>query len=73
MRLRELLFFVIIGAGGSLVGDHSPIVSGTTEYFTDAVPFAWSSPIWLPVSVALATVSLAERIRASPVSGDRLR
>ncbi|OBB77355.1 hypothetical protein [Mycobacterium sp. 852014-52144_SCH5372336] len=60
LRPRELLFFLILGAGASLVGDHSHVVTGTTEYFTDAVPFVWSSPIWFPVLVALATVSLAE-------------
>lgn len=60
LRLRELLFFLVLGAAASLVGDHSHVVTGTTEYFTDAVPFVWSSPIWFPVLVALATVSLAE-------------
>ncbi|MFV9634191.1 diacylglycerol-binding protein [Mycobacterium neumannii] len=60
LRPRELLFFLVLGAGASLVGDHSHVVTGTTEYFTDAVPFVWSSPIWFPVLVALATVSLAE-------------
>ncbi|OBG88295.1 hypothetical protein A5698_24515 [Mycobacterium sp. E136] len=60
LRLRDVLFFLALGAAASLVGDHSHVVTGTTEYFTDAVPFIWSSPIWFPVMVALATVSLAE-------------
>ncbi|MGE2718203.1 diacylglycerol-binding protein [Mycolicibacterium celeriflavum] len=60
LRLRDLVFFLALGAVASLVGDHSHVVTGTTEYFTDAVPFVWSSPIWFPVLVALATVSLAE-------------
>lgn len=60
LRLRDVLFFLALGAAASLVGDHSHVVTGTTEYFTDAVPFVWSSPIWFPVLVALATVSLAE-------------
>nr|CRL75331.1 hypothetical protein CPGR_04026 [Mycolicibacterium komanii] len=60
LRLRDVLFFLALGAVASLVGDHSHVVTGTTEYLTDAVPFVWSSPIWFPVLVALATVSLAE-------------
>ncbi|SEH92598.1 hypothetical protein SAMN04489835_5781 [Mycolicibacterium rutilum] len=50
----------VVGAVASLVGDHSHVVTGTTVYFTDAVPFVWSSPVWFPVLVALATASLAE-------------
>ena len=53
------------GAAASLIGDHSHVATGTTEYLTDAVPFIWSSPIWFPLLVAFATVSLAElRMRA---------
>jgi hypothetical protein len=44
----------------SLVGDHGHIVTGTTEYLSDAMPFVWSSPIWFPILVALATISIAE-------------
>jgi hypothetical protein len=43
------------------------VTTGTTEYLTDAAPFVWSSPIWFPLFVAVATVSLAElrlRLRA---------
>lgn len=60
LRAPELLFLFLLGAGASLVGDHSHVVTGTTEYFTDAVPFVWSSPIWFPIMVGAATVSLAE-------------
>jgi hypothetical protein len=38
---------------------------------TDAVPFIWSSPIWFPLLVAFATVSMAElrlRMRAPRTS-----
>jgi hypothetical protein len=49
-----------LGAAASLVGDHSHVVTRTTEYFTDAVPFVWSSPVWFPVMVGAATASLAE-------------
>ncbi|RAV17173.1 hypothetical protein DQP55_04075 [Mycolicibacterium sp. GF69] len=60
LRFSQLLFFLALGAAASLVGDHSHVVTGTTEYFTDAVPFVWSSPLWFPALVALATASLAE-------------
>ncbi|MFO7165374.1 MAG: hypothetical protein DIU75_018830 [Mycolicibacterium hassiacum] len=62
MRLRpsELLFFFVLGAAASLVGDHSHVVTGTTRYFTEAVPFVWSSPLWFPVLVGAATAILAE-------------
>jgi hypothetical protein len=60
LRVPELLLLFLLGAAASLVGDHSHVVTGTTEYFTDAVPFVWSSPIWFPVMVGAATASLAE-------------
>lgn len=58
--MPELAFLFVLGAVASLIGDHAHVVTGTTEYFTKAVPFIWSSPIWFPVMVAAATVSLAE-------------
>jgi uncharacterized membrane protein len=60
LRAPELAFLFTLGAAASLVGDHSHVATGTTEYLTGAVPFVWSSPIWFPVLVAVATVSLAE-------------
>ncbi len=60
LRVPELLILFLLGAAASLVCDHSHVVTGTTEYFTDAVPFVWSSPIWFPIMVGAATVSLAE-------------
>ncbi|MFI5509377.1 hypothetical protein ACIA48_18065 [Mycobacterium sp. NPDC051804] len=60
LRVPELLVLFLVGAAASLIGDHSHVVTGTTEYFTNAVPFVWSSPIWFPVMVGAATVSLAE-------------
>lgn len=60
LRIPELLFLFLLGAVASLVGDHSYVVTGTIEYFTDAVPFVWSSPIWFPLMVGAATASLAE-------------
>src|SRR5258705_12890334 len=50
---------------------HSHVASGTAEYLADAVPFIWSSPVWFPLLVAVATVSLAElrlRLRAPRTS-----
>ncbi|BBX04377.1 hypothetical protein BST36_17660 [Mycolicibacterium moriokaense] len=60
LRVPEVLFLFLLGAVASLVGDHSHVVTGTTQYFTEAVPFVWSSPIWFPIMVGAATVSLAE-------------
>jgi len=60
LRLPVAVFLFVLGAAASLVGDHSHIVTGTTEYLSDAVPFVWSSPIWFPILVGLATVSIAE-------------
>jgi hypothetical protein len=55
-----MVFLFLLGAAASLVGDHSHVATGTTVYFTHAVPFVWSSPVWFPAMVGLATVSLAE-------------
>ena len=69
--MAELALLFTLGAAASLIGDHSHVATGTTEYLTDAVPFVWSSPIWFPLLVAFATVSLAElrlRMRAPRTS-----
>ncbi len=57
--MPALAFLFTLGAAASLIGDHSHVATGTTEYLTDAVPFVWSSPIWFPLLVGAATVSLA--------------
>jgi hypothetical protein len=54
------VFLFVLGAVAALVGDHSHIVTGTTEYLSDAVPFVWSSPVWFPLLVGAATVTVAE-------------
>ncbi|WP_101948438.1 DUF2878 family protein [Mycobacterium sp. 3519A] len=67
LGIPEFALLFTLGAAASLIGDHSHVATGTTEYLTDAVPFIWSSPIWFPLLVAFATVSLAElrlRMRA---------
>ena len=56
----DAVALLILGAVASLIGDHSHVATGTTEYLSDAVPFVWSSPVWFPLLVALATVSVAE-------------
>ncbi len=71
LRISQIAFLFALGAAASLIGDHSHVATGTTEYLTDAVPFIWSSPIWFPLLVAVATVSLAElrlRMRAPRTS-----
>jgi hypothetical protein len=64
LRIAEVVFLFLVGGAAGLVGDHSHVATGTTEYFESAltsnVPFVWSSPIWFPVLVGAATVSLAE-------------
>jgi hypothetical protein len=60
LRWPDAVFLFLLGAVASLVGDHSHVATATTEYLSDAGPFVWSSPIWFPLLVALATVSVAE-------------
>lgn len=64
MKLSPAVALVLFVLGGSagLVGDHSHVVTGTTEYLppSHSVPFLWSSPIWFPLLVGGATVTLAE-------------
>jgi len=43
-----LIGLFVLGAAAALIGDHAHVVTGTTEYFTSAVPFIWSSPLWFP-------------------------
>lgn len=56
-----LLLFFLGGAAG-LIGDHSHVITGTTEYLapSHAVPFVWSSPIYFPIMVGAATATSAE-------------
>lgn len=60
LRIPDAALLFLLGAGASLIGDHSHVITGTTEYFTKAVPFVWSSPVWFPLMVGAATVCLAE-------------
>jgi hypothetical protein len=60
LRLTDAVLLFVLGAVAALIGDHSHVATGTTEYLSDAVPFVWSSPLWFPLLVGLATVSMAE-------------
>ncbi|KWX68858.1 hypothetical protein [Mycobacterium sp. NAZ190054] len=60
LRIMEAVALFLLGAAAALLGDHSHVVTGTTVYYTDTVPFLWSSPLWFPVLVGSATVALAE-------------
>ena len=60
LRAREMAFLFALGTLASLIGDHAHVVTGTTEYLSNAVPHVWSSPLWFPLVVGSATVSLAE-------------
>ena len=60
LRFPEAALLFLLGGVAALIGDHSHVVTATTEYYTDAVPFIWSSPFWFPLLVGGATVSLAE-------------
>lgn len=50
------LFFV--GAAGGLVGDMCHVVSGTTRYIEDPLPYVWESQLWFPILVGGGTAAL---------------
>jgi hypothetical protein len=54
-RLAALFF---IGAAGGLVGDMCHVVSGTTRYIEDPLPYIWESQLWFPVMVGAGTAAL---------------
>jgi hypothetical protein len=60
LSLPAMLVLFVLGAVAALVGDHGHVATGTTEYLTHSVPYIWSSPIWFPAMVGVATVSMAE-------------
>lgn len=60
LRIPDVVVLFLLGGGVALIGDHSHVATGTTVYYTDAVPFLWSSPFWFPLLVGSATVGLAE-------------
>jgi hypothetical protein len=70
LRISEAVFLFVLGGAAALIGDHGHVATGTTRYFETtltSVPFLWSSPIWFPVLVGAASVSLAElRLHLGP-------
>jgi hypothetical protein len=70
LRTSEVIFLFVLGGAAALVGDHGHVATGTLRYYDTAltaVPFLWSSPMWFPVMVGAATVSLAElRLHLGP-------
>lgn len=64
VKLRPWIVLVlfVVGAAAGLIGDHSHVATGTTEYLppSHTVPFVWSSPFWFAVMVGAGTVILAE-------------
>ena len=71
LDLRQALILFVIGAAGGLIGDACHVVSGTTTYLDESLPFIWKSQLWFPVAVGLATVTTGElRLRlGSPRPG----
>lgn len=68
LRAPDVAVLFVVGAVAALVGDHSHVVTGTTEYLSFSVPFVWSSPFWFPLIVGAATVTIAEvRLRMPDV------
>jgi len=62
LRLPSIAGLFAIGAVAGLIGDHGHVVTATLEYLPAAhrVPFVWTSPIWFPVLVGMATILSAE-------------
>ncbi len=48
----------LIGAIGGLIGDACHVVSGTTTYLENPLPFVWESQLWFPIVVGAGTVTL---------------
>jgi hypothetical protein len=48
----------VVGAAGGLVGDMCHVVSGTTRYLEDPLPYVWRSQLWFPLMVGAGTAAL---------------
>lgn len=67
LPLRRFVLLFVIGALISPFGDHGHVVTGTTEYLSDAVPFIWDSALWFPLLIGMATAGTAElRLQLAP-------
>jgi hypothetical protein len=57
----------VVGAAGGLVGDMCHVVSGTTRYLEDPLPYVWRSQLWFPLMVGAGTAALGWiRVRVAP-------
>ncbi len=71
LSVFRLFLLFVIGAVVSPFGDHGHVVTGTTEYLSNAAPFIWDSALWFPVLVGLATAATAElRLHLAPPRSD---
>ncbi len=67
LSASRLFLLFVVGAVVSPFGDHGHVVTGTTAYLSDAVPFIWDSALWFPLLVGLATAGTAElRLHLAP-------
>ena len=48
----------VVGAAGGLIGDMCHVVSGTTRYLEDPLPYVWRSQLWFPLMVGGGTAAL---------------
>lgn len=61
----------LVGAVGGLIGDMCHVVSGTTSYLEDPLPYVWRSQLWFPLMVGGGTAALGWiRVRFGPVADD---
>jgi len=63
-----------LGAAGGLIGDMCHVVSGTTAYLEDPLPYVWESQLWFPLMVGSGTAALgwiAVRLGASAGEAER--
>lgn len=60
LHVPQAVMLFALGMLASLIGDHAHVVTGTTEYLNNPIPYVWSSPVWFPLLVGSATVALAE-------------
>lgn len=62
LRIPGIVLLFVVGGIAGLIGDHGHVVTETLSYLPAAhrVPFVWTSPIWFPALVGIATVLTAE-------------
>lgn len=71
LRPAQPALLFAIGAAGGLVGDAAHVLTGTTTYLDEGVPFIWESALWFPLAVGAATALTADlRLRLGPARAD---